>query len=293
MERFVDPQGAKRSIGEFGRSEPQILAFRGAQQEKAESRTAGHEIDEQQNIRGKDGPESAPDLEGLPLAQKSGVPDANGCLGSSSQGVLWLPRIYPNADGDGERPTRGGQILGEGNEPFASNSKTKCQLVFRRQSAKLANQSAAGEYLVVPKDYGNEQGQGRAICREENLKAVPCEAAITRVALPIPRLVGAQQLPRGIVEVGVGPTGIIACVEAPEVMDFDHRDALVLEVHDLGRREFCTDENEKREGEEDRRAPLPTPGKHDWDGCITGGAAQWKSAAREAVSHPNAVWRRR
>src|SRR5580704_11829373 len=153
MERLVDPQSAKRSIGEFDGSKPQILALRGTQQEKAQSRPAGHEIDEQQNIGCKEGPESTPDLEGVPLAKKSGVADADGSLGSCSQGVCWRLRIYPNADGDGERAPRRGQIGGEGYEPFASDSKTKCQPVFRRHSAELTDQSAVGEYLIVPIDY--------------------------------------------------------------------------------------------------------------------------------------------
>src|ERR1700733_7076655 len=159
MERLVNPQGAKSSIGEFGGGKPQILALCGTQQEKAQSRTAGHEIDEQQNIGGKKGPESTPDLEGLPLVKKSGVADVDCCLGSCSQGVCWCLRIYPNADGDVERPARGGQIAGEGYDPFAPDSKTKCQAVFRRHSAELANQSSAGEDLIVPVDYGNEESQ--------------------------------------------------------------------------------------------------------------------------------------
>jgi hypothetical protein len=46
-------------------------------------------------------------------------------------------------------------------------------------------------------------------------------------------------------------------------MDFDHGGALVLEVNDLGECAFWTDKGEEREGEEDGRAPVPTPGKHD------------------------------
>jgi hypothetical protein len=45
----------------------------------------------------------------------------------------------------------------------------------------------------------------------------------------------------GVVEVGVGPAGVIAGVETPEVMDFDHGGAFTLKVHDLcrGTRETC------------------------------------------------------
>jgi hypothetical protein len=74
---------------------------------------------------------------------------------------------------DGERAAHGGQIVGEGNELFTSKSKTKCQPVFRRRSAGLTNQSAAGKYLVAPKDYGNEQRLGGVIRRQDHLKAVP------------------------------------------------------------------------------------------------------------------------
>src|SRR6202021_441734 len=173
MERLVDPKNPKGNIGEFGGSKPQILSFARTQQEKAQSCTAGNEIDEQQNIRGKDRPESTPDLEGPPLVHQYVIPDANGCLGPSSQGARWCPRIYPDTEGDGERPACGGEIVGEGYELFASNSKTKCQPVFRRQSTKLTNQSAVGKYLIGPVDYGNEKRQWRVICGQEHLKAVP------------------------------------------------------------------------------------------------------------------------
>ena len=248
MERLVDPQGSKRSIGEFDGGKPQILALRGTQQEKAQSRTAGNEIDEQQNIGGKEGPESTPDLEGLPLAKKSGVADADGCLGSCSQGVGWRLRIDPNADGDRELTARGGRTVGQGYELLTSDRKAKCQPVIRRHSAQLANQSATGEDLVVPVDYGNEQRQGRVMRGHDDLKPVPCEAAITGVALRIPGSVRTDQWPLGVVEVGVRPAWVVAGMEAPEVMDFDHGGAFALKVHDLGPRtpETCDSKQNSR-----------------------------------------------
>ena len=131
---------------------------------------------------------------------------------------------------------------------MTSDRKAKCQPVIRRHSAELANQSATDEDLVVSVDYGNEQRQGRVMRGQDDLKPVPCEAAITEVALRIPGLVGTDQWPLGVVEAWLRPAGIVASMEAPLVMDFDHRGALVLEVNDLGPRthEACDNEQNSR-----------------------------------------------
>ena len=80
---------------------------------------------------------------------------------------------------------------------------------------------------------------------QDDLKSVPREAAVTGVALSIPGLVGAQKAPGGIVELGVRPAGVVAGLEAPEVMDFDHGGAFTLKVHNLGPRARETRDNKQ------------------------------------------------
>jgi hypothetical protein len=58
---------------------------------------------------------------------------------------------------------------------------------------------------------------------------------------------------------------------------FGHLNAVVLQIEDLRPGEISSDDEREREGEEDYRAPVPTLGKHDWDGCIRRWVLQWES----------------
>src|ERR1035437_841947 len=62
----------------------------------------------------------------------------------------------------------------------------------------------------------------------------------TRITLYRQGLVGAQQLPRRVVEGGTGPAefaiGVVAGMEAPEAVNLHDWLAFLLKVHDLGPR---------------------------------------------------------
>ena len=94
---------------------------------------------------------------------------------------------------------------------------------------------------------------------KHNTEAVPGHAAQTLVSLLAPGAIGTDQWPRRIVEFGVDPAGVVAYVEAHEAVEFGHLHTVPLQVENL-RTGGILDDEQEREGKEDSRAPVPTPG---------------------------------
>jgi hypothetical protein len=93
---------------------------------------------------------------------------------------------------------------------------------------------------------------GLVVCGQDDLEPVPCEAAITGVALLIPRLVGAEQRPGRVVKTGAGPAQltvrVVAGMEAPQVMNLHNGLAFLLKVDDL-----CSRQRESRRRQQQSR----------------------------------------
>ena len=107
-----------------------------------------------------------------------------------------------------------------------------------RRASKLPNQSPVGENLVASANCRNVERQGRVMGGQHDLKPVPRHAAKPFVALIGYRLVGAKQLPPGVVEAGIGPAKlavrVVAGSEAIEAIELGHLHARLLKVEDLG-----------------------------------------------------------
>jgi hypothetical protein len=102
-----------------------------------------------------------------------------------------------------------------------------------REAAILPHELPSGKHLVAGHQATHHQRQRPMMIRQDNLKPVPRHPPVILVSLRGPTVVGAQQCPRGIVKGGIGPTRVIACVEAPQAVEHCHRDAVLFHVEDL------------------------------------------------------------
>src|ERR1700744_2636993 len=69
--------------------------------------------------------------------------------------------------------------------------------------------------------------------RHRNGEAIPCESAVVFIALLAPSFFGAEQRPLRIVEIRVGPGGIVSGMKAPEAVEGGDGFAPGLQVEGL------------------------------------------------------------
>jgi hypothetical protein len=157
-----------------------------------------------------------------------------------------------------------------------------------RELTHLPDQPPIGEDLIGTKDTAKEYRKRSNIAWKADPESIPGHPTVEPSAAMLPIAGrGLDKWPLRVVEIGFRPAWIVAELEAHGTVDLGYRQTIAIQLEYLRLDEFCADDEQEREGKEDNRTPVPTPGKHDWDGCITVWATQWKSAAREACPHPN------
>src|SRR5450631_277073 len=174
------------------------------------------------------------------IVQETGIADGDGRRRPSKERPA-RPIPDANGNGHGTRPVR--DVGGEGNDLLQLSISVSRSFrrgligsLLLRRAAVLTNQSPVGEKLVAIADYGYLEREGRVMGGQHDSKPVPRKAAIPFVALIGCRLVGAQQLPRGVVEARLGPAelavGVVAGVETQKALELGHLYAGLLKVKD-------------------------------------------------------------
>ena len=207
-----DSRGAGGAQG--GDGKPEVLPLGAAKEEEGEGDDGGEEVEGGEVEIGAAGLLENGDTVVESLLDEVGAADAAGFAGGGATALVAGPEgSVPDADGDGDGLRLRAGALGEGDDGGSLDVERSGGW----ESAYGAKQATVREALIGGDDGWEEEAVGVVAGRERDAEAIPGVAAETFVALGGPGVIGVEEGPGGVVEGGVGVSGIVAGMEAPQI----------------------------------------------------------------------------